>query len=462
MKRCSVWTALACATILICIAISRGQHDGVTPKLAGDGQTDDTEVLQALVNRGGSIRLPRGEYRISRTITLDLSRSSWTSISGDAVARLRMAGPGPAFRVIGTHRGTADPSTVKAEVWGQERAPSLDGLEIFGEHPEADGVEADGTMQLTLTRLQVHGCRHGVRLLNSNRNVIVAECQIYDNRGVGVYLDTVNLHQINVVGCHISYNQDGGIVVRGGEVRNLQITGCDIEANQGKDRPATANVLIDSNGGSNAEVAITGNTIQHSNEAPASANIRILGPSISQSHTDERRDGHVTITGNIVSDAQFNLHFDQVRGAVVMGNTFWSAFDRNFLIEHSSSVVIGSNVLDRNPRYGKEETPTTTNAVVFRDCQDCSVIGLHLYGARAAEAGVLFERCDRFHVANCTILDCEPIGLYLKNVTRSRVAGCMIRSDRTPTSAISMIAKGGGDNVVVDNACSGPIELPEE
>ncbi len=42
------------------------------------------------------------------------------------------------------------------------------------------------------------------------------------------------------------------------EVRNLQITGCDIESNHGKDRPPTANVYVDSRGGSHAEVAITG------------------------------------------------------------------------------------------------------------------------------------------------------------------------------------------------------------
>ena len=94
-----------------------------------------------------------------------------------------------------------------------------------------------------------------------NRNVLIANSHVYENRGVGIYLDDVNLHQINVTGCHVSYCDDGGIVAKAGQVRNLHVTGCDIESNQGAKRPPTANVLIDSTGGSNAEVAITGNRL---------------------------------------------------------------------------------------------------------------------------------------------------------------------------------------------------------
>ena len=57
------------------------------------------------------------------------------------------------------------------------------------------------------------------------------------------------------------------------------MTGCDVESNHGKDRPPTANVLIDSTGGSNAEVAVTGCTIPHNHDAAGSANVRVKGPS---------------------------------------------------------------------------------------------------------------------------------------------------------------------------------------
>src|SRR5262249_21621513 len=157
--------------------------------------------------------------------------------------------------------------------------PIVEGLEIVGDNEKADAIEASGTMQLTITRILIRKCRHGVHLTGRNRNVIIADSHIYENRGIGLFLESVNLHQINVTGSHISYCDGGGIVVKAGEVRNLQITGCDIESNQGVKGEPTANVLIDSTGGSNAEVAITGCTIQHNHNAPGSANIRIKGPS---------------------------------------------------------------------------------------------------------------------------------------------------------------------------------------
>ena len=83
-------------------------------------------------------------------------------------------------------------------------------------------------MQLTLTRVVVREALHGVHLVKRNRNVTLAACNLYNNRGIGLFLDGVNLHQINVANCHISYNHGGGVVVRGSELRNLQIGSSDI------------------------------------------------------------------------------------------------------------------------------------------------------------------------------------------------------------------------------------------
>jgi hypothetical protein len=66
-----------------------------------------------------------------------------------------MEGAGPAIHFIGTHEGSAAPSTFKPEVWAKERTPMVDGIEIVGAHAEADGIEATGTMQITLSRVVV-------------------------------------------------------------------------------------------------------------------------------------------------------------------------------------------------------------------------------------------------------------------------------------------------------------------
>lgn len=437
----------------------RDRDPGMLPKIPvgtvrdhgakGDGATDDWQAIQNAINVGnGSTVFPHGTYRITKTVTVNLNKSGFTALRGDGTARIVMAGEGPAFKFIGLHTGTADPTTVQIPVWN-ERMPSVSGIEIVGEHEKADGIEASGTMQLTISKVLIRKCRHGIHLTGRNRNVLISESHIYENRGIGVFLDNVNLHQINVTGCHISYCDLGGVVAKAGEVRNLHITGCDIESNHGKDSPPTANVLIDSTGGSNAEVAITGCTIQHNHVAPGSANIRIKGPSERKiKDTDELRDGHVTITGNILSDVMVNVHLDGARGVVMTGNTCWTAYEHNLLVENSTAVTVGANNFDRNPRYAGEEKPTTANDIVFRNSSDCTLSGFTLSRVRAAPAGVTLEKCDRFNCANLTILDCDDVGLLLKDVTRSRVSGCLIRDDRPNTKSVPLKIVGGKENSI--------------
>ena len=325
---------------------------GNRPAVAEDAApADEWRKLQdAVDNSTGIVVLSPGTHRISRPVVIDLDKVGFTAIRGDGVARIVMAGEGPAFRFLGTHAGTAEPKTVKDNLWEKHRMPAVDGIEIVGGHDHAVGIEAAGTMKLTLTRVLIRNCYHGIHLILRNRNVIVADCHIYHNRGIGIFMDRVNLHQINITGSHISYNDGGGIACIGGEVRNIQVSGCDVEGNHAANALPTANILVDSTGGANAEVAITGNTIQHARAAPGSANIRIKGPAAPYKGTDEIREGHITITGNVLSDVKVNIHLDRARGAVIVGNTMWTGVDYNILAENSANIVVGVNNLDRNPR----------------------------------------------------------------------------------------------------------------
>jgi hypothetical protein len=413
----------------------------------GNGRADDTAAIQRAVDASvGDVRFPRGTYRITRPVVVDLDRVGPTSLLGHGTARIVMAGPGPALKLIGTHQGTAAPETVQPNVWRRQRMPIVAGLEIVGAHPEAIGIEAAGTMELTVTRLNVRETLHAIHLVRRNRNVILSDCHLYKNRGVGLYLDDVNLHQINVTGSHLSYNGGGGIVVRAGNVRNLQVSGCDIEGNMAADGPPTANVLIDCTGGSagTAEVAITGCTIQHTPQGPDSANIRFIGID-----RDDRRWGHVTIANNVLSDVQINLDVQKARGVSIVGNTFWMGVKHNLRVEDSSNVVIGPNVMDRNPRYA-EQLPANEGALL-RNCTDSTITGLHLNGVRRAEAGLVLENCRRLNVANCTILDCDNAGLLLKNVHHSRVSSCLIRNDLPGARPwIPLVVSGGRGNMIGD------------
>src|SRR5438045_4444242 len=108
---------------------------------AGDGAADATAALQEALDAGGCVRIPRGRYRITRPLEIDLATRGPAAVLGEGGATLLMAGPGPALRLAGTHAGSAHPETVLAAVWERERMPLVDGLEILGDHPEADGIE---------------------------------------------------------------------------------------------------------------------------------------------------------------------------------------------------------------------------------------------------------------------------------------------------------------------------------
>jgi len=427
--------------------------------LVGDGQADDTAALQKLVDAGGSVQLPKGRYRLTKTVTVDLTKLGAFGITSDGTATLIMAGPGPALKIVGTHGGTADPKSFKPATWTQ-RTPVVQGLEIFGAHAEADGIEATGTMQLTLSQLTIRQCRHAIHLTERNRNVIINACNLYQNSGIGVFYDDVNLHQSNIIGSHISYNGGGGIVSRGGNVRNVQIGTCDIEGNHdAKGKPA-ANIELDSTGGSIGEVTITGCTIQHTNKAPGSANIRILGAGkdeslIRRGGRPTTREGNVTIAGNVFSDVQVNVEIKNARGVTVSANTFWEGFAHDILVEDSSNIVISGNNFDRNPRYlVNGNNLAEKNGVVLSRVTDSSFSDNIVSGVHGHEAAVDIVDCSRLRLTNNSILDSDGAALRLTRLTRSLVTGNLLRDDRPAdqrSKSPRLIVTEGSENRIEAN-----------
>src|SRR6266446_6041693 len=139
----------------------------------GDGVADDTAAIQHAVAQtdDGLLEFPRGDYRVSRTIEIKLAAHGRLGMTGfGGTGRITMAGPGPAFRFVGTHDKTADPKDFVPAVWHKERMPRLEGLEIVGAHPEADGVEFLRVMQPTLSGVLIREVRHAVRCTERDRN----------------------------------------------------------------------------------------------------------------------------------------------------------------------------------------------------------------------------------------------------------------------------------------------------
>lgn len=412
--------------------------EAVEPPLASTQYPDlasmpdrTAEFRERLERGGGTLLLEAGVHRITGTLEVALrgGRSAVIRPAGGA-ATLVMDGPGPAIRIVGTHEGTASPKSFKPETF-HERMPLIEGIEIVGNHPEADGIELVRTFEAIVSKVAVRWCRDAIRLAERNRNVTVSDVNLYENRGIGLHLDDVNLHQIDVSNSHISYNRGGGIVVRDGNVRNLHITGCDIEANMpGDDTPTqTANILLDVSGSAEdksrsiAEVAITGCTIQHSSNysgkdydeiAPGGSNLRILGKAIAPIDS-------VTITGNVLSDVSVNVDLRDCTDITFSGNVLFAPNPDNLHVTRSKRVVVNGNTF--NPR--EFERP---GRIVFDECQDCVFSNNTL---RALDA---------------------PLGaVVVKGSSRIALHGNILTE-----SAGGIAIEGSGDIVVKDWLVSGP------
>ncbi len=57
--------------------------------VVGDGVADDTDALQKVIDQSwGDLDLPRGTYRLTRSLVIDLDRVGYTSITGQGTAVL--------------------------------------------------------------------------------------------------------------------------------------------------------------------------------------------------------------------------------------------------------------------------------------------------------------------------------------------------------------------------------------
>lgn len=451
--------------MVISAAFSRAATAGTLDQIPDLKSLPDlTDRLQEQIdNNHGNLLLGGCQggdvVRITKPLVFDLARHKAVAVKASGGVTIVMDGPGPALRFVGSHEGTASPSTFKPATWN-ERMPIVSGIEILGNHAQADGVELIKTVGPIISRVSVRWCRHGIHLVNRNRNVLISDCHLYENAGVGIYLDDVNLHQINVANSHVSYNREGGIVVRDGNVRNLQVSGCDLEGNMpADDTPTkTANILIDVSGSpdtrskSVAEVAITGCTIQHSANygkspesrvAPGGANIRLAGKKIYPIDS-------VTISGNVLSDTTTNIDVDYVTDLAINANNFFAPQPANLRVEHSQRVVVSGNTF--NPRQF-----VRPGTIIFSDCADCIIANCTLRKFATSDGALILNRCSGFILNGLSLSDCGS-GIILKGTEETTISSC--RVTRTAEESPDLVIDGKSRNIrLVGNAFSGTTQI---
>jgi pectate lyase len=431
----------------------------------GDGQTDDTAALTHAVQRGdGHLVFPPGDYVLSQPLYIPLQLHGRIALDGSGgTARLLMQGPGPALHLAGSHRRTAQPDNFDPATWTRERMPMIRDLEIVGQHPEANGIRLEGVMQPTLQGVLIRRCHHGIHLVTRARNVLIADCHIYDNTGIGVFLDRVNLHQINIHGNHISYCKKGGLVISASEIRNIQICSNDIEYNYDLKSDTSADILFDCREGTVREGTLVGNTVQAVG-SPGGANVRFLGAG----PDNPNAVGLFTITGNLLGSQRTILDLHACRGVVISGNSLYSGYQHAIWAENAEHLVIGANSIDHNPQY---QGPST-DQVVLRHCRNVSINGLILQHTREATtpttSSMELRACQNVNLTGLQIINARTRGITLDGCSTVRIADCTIRGkpeDKTYRAAIS-VEKNCRQIMVTNNflgqGSDGPFQLSKE
>jgi hypothetical protein len=318
-------------------------------------------------------------------------------------------------------------------------------------------------MQPTILNILIRRCRHGIRIVRRCRNIVIAGCHVSDNSGVGIFLDRVNLHQINVTGNHVSYCKQGGIVIRSSEVRNIQICGNDIEYNHDEKSETSADVLFDSREGTVREGTIVGNTIQ-ALPTPGGANVRLLGVG----RDNPNATGLLAITGNLIGSQETALHLVACRAMVVSGNSLYSGFRHALLAEDAEHLVLSGNSIDHNPDY----KGTSDDRVVLRGCRNVTMTGLLHQHTRVAggEVPASWEvrDCRNVSITGCQVMGARVRGIAVHNSAVVRLADCTIRGPQIAAGYRTAIeVDAASRNVLVVNnflgrGSEGELQLPRD
>src|SRR4051812_42108919 len=89
---CVLVAATATCSVFLRPAVNAGKEEPAAV-LVGDGRTDNTAAIFQLLRKDGTVVFPRGVYRITEPIVIDLDATGPVAITANGNATLRMDGP---------------------------------------------------------------------------------------------------------------------------------------------------------------------------------------------------------------------------------------------------------------------------------------------------------------------------------------------------------------------------------
>ena len=230
--------------------------------IVGDGVTDDTNALQALLdNSRGEVSLRAGSYLITSPLVVNATKLH--RIKGNG-ATLKVSGDIVAFDIYGN---TTDDVTPDVEGdWRISHAGfTLEGMRITALNgTQGIGVSLTNCLKPTIKNCYIWHIKDGI-VMHLNRDVIIEGCNIYQCTESGIlFASDASVHQANINGNHISWCRNCILFDDALQINNIQFSGNDIEA--GNSYPSVGDNccirMTNTNPTLVGEVEFVGNTIQ--------------------------------------------------------------------------------------------------------------------------------------------------------------------------------------------------------
>lgn len=336
----------------------------------GDGVTDDSAAVQAAMDsageRGGIVAFDTSKvYAVSETIVVDVARVR--GIEGN-LARIMLTRDVVALRIVGTHTGSASPGHESSQrIKLPEMHPYVRGLRVHAE-PRLRGtaLSIEGTFGLQVTQCHFFDLRTGIEFAKVNRNVVLANTNIWHCLDYGIWWNGGNVHQTNIVGNHVSYCRKA-MFVDDALIYNVQIVGNAIEASSSPDVVEYV-VHAVARDGYIEGFEFVGNSLED--------HVQVSGAAVRIDGGPQRRGKQIMIIGNDMGNSRAgDIVVSDLDEVVIANNAMSYSADYSIrLTGHVLGVSVTGNVMNtRSDRrmgmlvIGDAEQRTVVDALVFTD-----------------------------------------------------------------------------------------------
>lgn len=265
----------------------------------GDANGNDDDLLQAALDRGGTVRLDR-TYVITRTLVL----SGDTRLIGSGAARIVWRGP-PDQSII-RDSSITDPRRVNRNILIQ--GIEIDGGSVATGHRDQRAIDFYRTGQVVLRDLVVHGVGGSAICWGNSfadtSDILIERCTVYDCRmgdalqGSGRRI-VIRNNIVGKTGAASSFG-DSGIALL-----------------------MDFNAATNPEGRTSRDVAITGNRITGNHDGArftGTGGTAQTGIAIGPFAVDARAD--ITLSRNVVSGCYVNVWLAVLRGVTIVNNDF--------------------------------------------------------------------------------------------------------------------------------------------